>query len=307
MKRIPILVVGKEATTVGAVLSRLGEGAAEALDEGRIFVGKRRAAASDPVRAGDEVWMYPARPPSREPPRILLEREGIVAVYKPPDMATVADHRGSRGSLEGEVARLLGGKGKVVATSRLDVGVSGVVLFAANDTARKWLAGVREEGRYLRHYVAIAARAPAALRGLWTESIGRAEDPRRRQVRGRSPAQAETAYAVASTAPRGALLAVEPKTGRTHQIRVHAAHAGCALWGDGAYGGPTRLVAPSGAVAVVERIALHAAWVEVPLAGNGNLRAEAPVSDDFQAIWTGCGGDTSAFAAALHAIYPLLQ
>jgi 23S rRNA pseudouridine1911/1915/1917 synthase len=302
VKRPPVLVVCKEATTVGAVLPRLGEDAARALDEGRIFVGKRRASASDPIRAGDEVWMYPARPPSREPPRILLEREGIVAVYKPADMATVADHRGARGSLEATVARMLGHKGAVVATSRLDVGVSGVVLFAADEAARQRLARARAEGRYLRHYVAVAARAPTPERGSWTASIGPARDPRRRQVGGPAAAAAETAYAVAAITPRAALLAVEPKTGRTHQIRVHAAHAGCPLWGDGAYGGPTRRVAPSGAVAVVERIALHAAWVEVPLAGNGNLHADAPVSDDFAAIWTGCGGDNSAFAVALHAI-----
>jgi 23S rRNA-/tRNA-specific pseudouridylate synthase len=303
----PVLIVCKEATTVGAVLARLGDGAAEALDEGRIFVGKRRASAADPVRVGEEICMYPARPPPREIPRILLEREGMVAVYKPPDMATVADHRGAAGSLESAVAQMLGQKGPVFATSRLDVGVSGVVLFAADERARQRLTRARDEGRYLRHYVAVAASAPSPARGSWTESIGRARDPRLRQIGGRSAVRAETAYAATASAPKGALLAVEPKTGRTHQIRVHAAHAGCPLWGDGVYGGPTRLVSASGAVAVIERIALHAAWVEVPLAGNGNLHAEAPIGDDFQAIWKSCGGETSAFAAALRAIYPLAR
>ena len=301
----PVIVVCKKETTVAAVLPRFGEGATQALDEGRIFVGKRRATSSDAVRTGDEVWMYPRRPLPGEPPRILLERGGIVAVYKPPDMSTVADHHGCAGSLETVVQGMLGGRGPIFATSRLDVGVSGVVLFATHDTSRRMLARAREEGRYLRHYVAVSAGLPTPERGLWTGAIGRGSDPRLRRVGGRSASLAETAYAIASATTKEALLAVEPKTGRTHQIRVHAAHAGCPLWGDGAYGGPTRLVAASGAVTQVERIALHAAWVEVPLEPSVLLRAEAPVPADFHAIWTALGGDLSAFAAALPAIYPV--
>jgi 23S rRNA-/tRNA-specific pseudouridylate synthase len=302
VKRAPVLVVCKNETAVDAVLPRLGPGAAEALAEGRIFIGKRRAAPSDLVRAGDEIWMYPARPVPRDPPRVLLDREGIVAVDKPPDMATVADHRGAAGSLETAVARLLGRKGQLTATSRLDVGVSGVVVLAADDDARRRLAQAREEGRYLRHYVAVASRAPAPERGVWTSPIGRARNPRLRQVGGASAVHAETRYALAATAERGVLLAVEPQTGRTHQIRVHAAHAGCALWGDEPYGGPTRFVAPTGAIVDVARIALHAAWVEVPLA-SGVTRIEAPIPPDFSAVWTLCGGDLSAFAAARAPVY----
>jgi 23S rRNA-/tRNA-specific pseudouridylate synthase len=307
VRSAPIFVVCNEEATVAAVLSRLGEGAAEALEEGRIFIGKRRAAAGDIVRAGEEVWLYPARPSPREAPRILLEQDGVVAVYKPPDMATVADHRGSAASLETVVKSMLGRREPLIVTSRLDVGVSGVVLFATDERSRRTLARAREEGRYQRHYIAVSVALPDPERGSWTASIGRAGDPRLRRVGGPSAVIAETAYAVVATAPRGVLLAVEPKTGRTHQIRVHAAHAGCPLWGDSAYGGPTRVISGNGAVAAVERIALHAAWVEVPLGENATLRAEAPLPADFGAIWTGCGGDLSAFAGALPAIYPVTQ
>jgi 23S rRNA-/tRNA-specific pseudouridylate synthase len=307
VKTAPILVVCKDEMTISAILPRFGEGALRALDEGRIFIGKRRAAAADAVRTGDEVWLYPARPLPREPPRILLEREGIVAAYKPPDMATVADHRGSAGSLETVVKEMLGRRESLVASSRLDVGVSGVVLLATDDASRRTLAHAREQGRYRRHYVAISSATPTPERGLWTGSIGRAVDPRLRRVGGSSAVLAETAYAVSATAPKGALLAVEPKTGRTHQIRVHAAHAGCPLWGDAAYGGSTRLVSDNGTVAPVERIALHAAWVEVALAEGENWRVEAPLPSDFEAIWAGCGGDLSAFAEALAAVYPVTQ
>jgi 23S rRNA-/tRNA-specific pseudouridylate synthase len=232
----------------------------------------------------------------------LWERAGVIAVDKPPDMATVADHRGATGSLESEIARMLRRKTPLTATSRLDVGVSGVVLLAADDDARRQLAKAREEGRYRRHYVAVASRAPAPEHGVWNAPIGRARNPRLRQVDGASAVHAETSYALAATTERGALLAVEPQTGRTHQIRVHTAHAGCPLWGDEPYGGPTRFTAPTGAVADVTRIALHAAWVEVPLAG-GVTRIEAPIPADFSAVWTLCGGDLSAFAAAGAPVY----
>jgi 23S rRNA-/tRNA-specific pseudouridylate synthase len=301
--RKPILVVGKEDGTVAAVLARFGEGAVEALAEGRIFVGKRRARADDPVRSGDEVWMYPARPAALEPPRILHEERGIVAVYKPPEMATVADHGGALASLDATVARMMGRSAPLHATSRLDVGVSGVVLFAADEHAQRRLARAREEGRYRRHYLAVGTKTPTPERGLWTGTIGRARDPRLRQVGGRTPAPAATAYATAAVAPQGALLAVEPQTGRTHQIRVHAAHAGCPLWGDGAYGGPTRVIAANGAVAEMPRIALHAAWVEITWESDAPLRVEAPLPPDFEAIWGAVGGGPSAFAAALAPIY----
>jgi 23S rRNA-/tRNA-specific pseudouridylate synthase len=304
VRNAPLLVVCKDETTISALLPRFGEGAARALEEGRIFIGKKRAAAHDALRAGDEVWLYPARAEPREPPRILAEREGIVAAYKPPDMATVADHRGSAGSLETIIQTMAGLRAPLAATSRLDVGVSGVVVFATDEASRRGGARAREEGRYLRHYVAISSVAPTPARGLWTGSIGRAKDPRLRRVGGPSAQTAETAYAVAATAPKGALLAVEPKTGRTHQIRVHAAHSGSALWGDASYGGPTRLVGANGTVTPVDRVALHAAWVEIAIFRGDPLRVEAPPPTDFLDIWTGCGGDPSAFAGALTAIYP---
>jgi 23S rRNA-/tRNA-specific pseudouridylate synthase len=299
----PIVILVREPTRLEQVLPRLGEEARRALDEGRVFIGVRRAKrASEPVAAGDEVRMYPARPPAAESPRILAERAGVVAAYKPASIATVADHRGAAGTLEREVAKLLGTPTAVLTpSSRLDVGVSGVVLFTCDDDAHRLLARAREQRRYRRHYVAIAQGAPDPSRGTWTAPIGRARDPRKRQVGGTRAAAAVTAYAVAESAGPSTLLAIEPETGRTHQIRVHAAHAGCPLLGDATYGGMRRLVSQGGSVILLDRIALHAAWVEVPLAAE-TFRVEAPTPDDLVAIWTALGGAPSAWTIAANAL-----
>ncbi len=290
-----VIVRPGDAASLGAILPRLGEGAERALAEGRVFVGKKRATdVRHPIVAGDEVVLYPPRA-KRDEPTLLADEDGIIAAYKPAALATVADHRGRAGSLVAEVERLVGA-GPLHATSRLDVGVSGVVLFARTPEAAARLADARERGLYRRHYVALAARAPSPDRGRWSAPIGRGKDARHRRVGGPDAVPAQTDYFVAKVAPRGeALLGVEPATGRTHQIRVHAAHAHAPLLGDAAYGGPTRLTASSGAVTRLERIALHAAWVEVPTSSAAPLRVRAALPDDLTHIWRLLGGDDGAW------------
>jgi hypothetical protein len=137
VKHHPVVVVSSREATLADVLPRLGEGADRALRDGRVFVGARRASsAAERVAAGDEVVMYASRVRGSDAPRILLQRQGIVAAYKPADIATVADHRGRTGTLEDDIAKELAlSPDELVATSRLDVGVSGVVLFATDEAS----------------------------------------------------------------------------------------------------------------------------------------------------------------------------
>jgi 23S rRNA-/tRNA-specific pseudouridylate synthase len=287
---------------LGDVLPRLGAGAEAALAEGRIFVGRRRAANKDTrVSAGDEVVMYPSRAISGDSPQILAESEGMIAVYKPASIPTIADQHGSSSALQEQVAVLLGvATSKLHPASRLDVGVSGLVVFASTPSARDWLASARRAGSYSRRYVGIASAPATPANGSWTWPIGRASNRRLRAVGGADARAAQTQYSSSATAGSGAcLLAISPRTGRTHQIRVHAAHAGCPLVGDTAYGGPARITAPDGTVVRVARIALHAAWVEIPSPRGGTWRVEAAVPNDLAAIWEALDGDPSGWAAAL--------
>jgi 23S rRNA pseudouridine1911/1915/1917 synthase len=276
-----------DGTTVAHILDRMES--LDALADGRAFVGRQRVTQGEqPVSPGDEVQVHAARGPS-DSPRVLGERDGVVAVFKPAALPTVADHRGTRSLVTWAAEQL--GLPSVHAASRLDVGVSGVVLLARDQHAQQRLALAREQDRYHRTYLAIAAAAPEPPEGTWSWAIGKTSDQRLRAVDGRGASPAETRYRLLARAPAGlTMLRFEPVTGRTHQLRVHAAHAGLPLLGDTAYGGSPRLVAPSGAITRLARVALHAFQVETPDARGRLWSMEAPVDDELLALWAAAGG-----------------
>jgi 23S rRNA pseudouridine955/2504/2580 synthase len=79
---------------------------------------------------------------------------------------------------------------------------------------------------------------------------------------------------------RAALLALWPRTGRTHQLRVHCAAIGCPILGDGKYGGEAALLAT---VADARRLHLHARRLRLPHpSGRGELDVEADVPPHFR-------------------------
>ncbi len=99
-------------------------------------------------------------------------------------------------------------------------------------------------------------------------------------------------------------MAFGPATGRTHQIRVHAAHAGAPLLGDRAYGGRTRLTFATGRVLELRRIALHAARVVVPDERGEPVVARAPVPPELVDVWEALGGDPGAWEVATSCALP---
>ncbi len=293
------------------ILAEVAVDDATAVIDGRVFVsGVRTRNPAAQVAAGSEISIAAgaaAGAREREPLVTLFASDDVFVAAKPAGLSTIPDHRGDAASLQGQIARHLGVPlERVHATSRLDREVSGVVTFALSPRAREGLSRARAEGRYLRRYVALALGSKDPPLHVWEVPIGRGRDPLRRVAFGRDPEQASTVARIVATAPGSApvsLLAVSPETGRTHQIRLHASHAGLPLLGDRAYGGPVRWTLGGGKVLGIARIALHAARVTVPVdfdRPNAPARElAAPVPEALRELWSALGGESEAWDTAL--------
>jgi 23S rRNA pseudouridine1911/1915/1917 synthase len=255
--------------------------------------------------------MSPARPPAATGDLVVLgEYRGLLFVDKPAGLQTEPDARHEDTLVSRIAAQLALPLAQVHALSRLDTGVSGVVTLGLSTEARRLVIEWRERGLFRRRYVALASGTALPVAGSWTDGIGRGSG-NLRGVGGRKPEPAHTDYSLIAASPlldrasprQVQLLALSPRTGRTHQLRVHSAAHGAPLLGDRAYGGLSRLTVASGSVRALDRIALHAAWVELPL--SEPLRFQADVPRELAAIWSDFGGDLAAFATASSARLPV--
>lgn len=264
----------------------LAGGDDRAIEDGRVFVGKARAKRGQLPMPGDEVIIHAKETAPAGEIAVLHHAGGILAVDKPAGISTIPDQHDAEGSLLHRVARAADvDAGLLHPTSRLDRGVSGVVVFAENASVRERLRQARESGAYHRRYVALASMAPSPPSGTWAAPIGRARDPKKRVVSGRDAVPALTRYRVVARTTSAALLSIEPETGRTHRIRVHVSHAGCPLLGDRDYGGPRTVVLPTGKVLALGRVGLHCAEVRVL-----GLELHAPIPAELRRWWTELGG-----------------
>lgn len=150
---------------------------------------------------------------------------------------------------------------------RLDKDTSGLLLVAKDDAAQAHLVAALQARRVRRRYVALVRSSMPAASGTIDAPIGR--HPARRWVMavavgGRS---AVTHYRVVQDSGDVTLLDVGLETGRTHQIRVHLAHIGHPILGDGPYGGRSELSKALG----LTRPFLHAIGLAWPHPDDGRL------------------------------------
>jgi 23S rRNA pseudouridine1911/1915/1917 synthase len=224
------------------------------IEKGRVLLNGRIAVKKTLLDTGDTVDIdlsaLPNDGPSIPVPQdipldILYEDEVLCAVNKPAGMVV---HPGS-GVREGtlvnallhHVKSLSAGweTGRPGIVHRLDKDTSGVVLAAKTDEAHAALGRMFAQREIRKEYVGICAGRRPAAEGSMRESLGRSRrDPVKRSVRSDGK-DALTEYRLAAHHCGISVVRFFPRTGRTHQIRVHASAAGFPIVADRMYGGGT--------------------------------------------------------------------
>jgi RluA family pseudouridine synthase len=204
---------------------------------------------------------------------ILFEDASILVVNKPAGLATNPGgwEKGSHSRVEALTVEY----GRIWIVHRLDIGTSGLVIFARNAEAHKGLNNQFEQHCILKIYHAICVGTPA-----WDHKIvnyplrANVGHTHRTIVDPGKGKPAETKFQVLERNYGYALLAAVPTTGRTHQVRIHAYSIGFPLLGDVLYGArDTELLA---------RPALHAAELTLshPVTAE-KMTFSAPYPQDF--------------------------
>lgn len=181
----------------------------------------------------------PDYPAEDGPLSILYEDEALLALDKPPGLLMHPSFHRNTGTLANFVAGYYARTGQACAVhpvSRLDRDTFGVVLLAKNAHIHAALMALQRAGRIRKTYEALTFGCPTPPAGQWDAPIGRRSgESLLREIRPDGK-PARTVYETLETGHGWARLRLHPLTGRTHQLRLHCAHAGCPILGDPQYG-----------------------------------------------------------------------
>ena len=218
-------------------------------------------------------------PPALAMPAILHEDAHLLAVAKPAGLVTHPAYKHPDGTLCDAVFARQAERGepRPWLLHRLDRETSGVVLFAKTILARRALVRQFERRTVRKLYLAITHGAPRDLEGEIDAPLARDPSDRRRVIVDTSGQSAQTRFRVLASAGAYALIAAEPLTGRTHQIRAHLAHVEAPIAGDATYDAQPEVASAA------ERAMLHAYRLDVRYPGSGDpWSVVAPLPEDFR-------------------------
>lgn len=172
---------------------------------------------------------------------ILYESADFVAIEKPAGLATIPGRVETDSALE-QLARQIGlpksgnDDPRLRVVHRLDKDTSGVLLFAKHVAAQRHVSHQFQNNRVEKEYLAIVGGTPAEKEGIIEAPIGVHPTDKKRMHVTKHGRPAVTAWRIEQAYRRYALVRCFPKTGKTHQIRVHLTHIGHSLAVDPIYG-----------------------------------------------------------------------
>ncbi len=275
----------------------------QAIVDGTVLVNGSVCKASHRLKAGDELTIqFPEEVASGPQPEdipldILYDDADLVVINKPHAMVVHPAKGHWQGTLTAALAfhfgqhlSQMGGPTRPGIVHRLDRDTSGVMVVAKNDTAHFHLSRQFEQRTVEKEYYAIVRGRLDRDRDTIDQPIGPHPYQREKMtIRAGHAASREavTFYEVQLRAAGFVQLRVLPKTGRTHQIRVHLSHVGCPVVCDPLYAGYRQLTqrelegSDVGGPIVLSRLALHARRLafEHPTSGK-RLAFEAPLPEE---------------------------
>ena len=265
-----------------------------ALRKGEIRVNKGRVKANYRLVLGDLVRIPPLHRPSPTEPaavprywaeqisqRVVYEDEHLLVINKPSGLAVHGGSGLSFGMIE-SLRQLRPEDRYLELVHRLDRDTSGLIMVARRPAMLRELHRQLREDEVDKRYLALVA-------GSWPRSLRVVEAPLEKNVLqsgermvrvAREGKRSVTEFSVVERFEQATLVEAKPITGRTHQIRVHARHAGFPLLGDAKYS--DEKTAALCRTLGLQRLFLHARTLRLSLPGKGPLEFNAALDPDLE-------------------------